>query len=311
MTINPQSTNRPAGRRRLPRIGNVVFFCTLVMLLAGLGWTIATRRTLNKGVRQLRSEHLRLSESSNKWKEAASESSADTEVLMRVFRHCRSADDIPNLGGDRIVSNLIDSKSVVFYVPGGSHELLVTTSWEAVNSILPRRAGTADESAVQKSETDPSLAGNKSWTVPLLGDHGYFFTVVGASRKETRIGWELSSNAAGFETRVESLPFPALRTTGSSWSSFRIVRFPNEVALNTLIKDRGATSPAVPLRIGRWTKSGRIEKTNIKISFELSLTSDCPPVISATIAETLLILRKDDMISRYLGGGRYETRAAQ
>lgn len=299
------TSNTATARGRLPHFSSVLFFSTLVTLLAGLSWTITTRRSLSSRVGELRAEHLRLRGLSSEWKQDAAQAARDKDMLIRVFRHCRTADDIPQLGGDRIVANMINGDSVAFYLPGGGHKLAISTSWEPVKKTQSggNTPGLSDadiavvETPDDKSDSDVLKAGKRSWTIDLIGQQGYFFAINGdingTSRKETKIQWKLSSNATEFKTLTQTLPLSPIRFTGASWSMLRVAEFPNQVDFRTLTKSASGVNSPRPLRIGRWTKYGRFGKNSMKINFELTVSSDSPSVISATRAKTLFVLKKE------------------
>lgn len=305
--MTSKSAKASSRRERLPKFSSVLFFCSLVTLLAGHGWTFATRRSLHARVEELQHEHLGLKRTAAQWKAERSQAECDKDFVLKIFRHCRSGEDIPQLGGDRIVSNLIDSNSIAFYVPRGGHKLVINASWEP----LPATASSGvsiDEppAAALPAAIDVALVGKQSWTIDLIGEGGYFFAVPENFRKQVKLKWDLSSNAAEFETQSQSLPLPLLGTKGTSWRRFRIAEFPNQANFQSLFNRSTNAIVPQPLGIGKWTNHVQIDQAEWRVRFEMEIVSDSPSVISASTVESLLRFnRPRRWISGYLGGGRY------
>jgi hypothetical protein len=297
----------------MPKASTVTFFCVLVTFAACLGWTIATRRSLATAIETLRHELVELNVISNRRKAKAEESSQDRAVLMRVFNHSTHADEVPNLGGHRIVSNQRNSDAVAFYVPDGKHTLIVKTSWEP---LQPGASQPVSSNAVSPERT-PSIqtpsAGEQTWSCPLMEQCGYFFSVTGGSPRNSSIGWELASNHPAFPVRKENLPLSPFRGNGASWRSCRNCVFPNERNVHVIGKDKAPRNAPQPLRIGDWERRGRTGVSDdqrgpadLRVRFELTLLSHNPPVLSATRLQTLRDpTAVDRFTSMYLGDGRY------
>lgn len=296
------------GKRGLPKLATVGFFCTLATLVASLGWTVATRRTIAQNIDLLKKELSVLQRQSREFEALRDQSAADEEVVKRVFGFFRSADDIPALGGNRIVSNQIDQNSVTFYVPSGNHSLDIKTSWKPI--ITDQADSTTKSEAKTGSEKPGSEkldSGEQTWSIPLIAEQGYRFNLTHSSRQEGTFGWELHSNTKDFSDTLSSLS--PIRTSGASWGGLRIARFPNQPELRFVINPDHAGNPSRdfkhPIQIGRWTKSGWLGDRHIQVAFELTLSSENPPVVSASDAETLVILRRENLLKDYLGDGRY------
>ncbi len=305
MIHHPELKSGRPNRGRIPRFSTILFCFTLVALLASLLSNAATLRSLSERVEELRNERDRLSEQLEQRQAAVSQSVQDKEMLIRMFRHCRSADDVPPLGGERIVSNQIDGGSVAFYVPSGGHQLRVDTSWKPVEKKNSSGGDAATVATSDKTDGADSMTGQQSWTVDLIGGHGYFFTVAGEQNKVTQVGWELSSNAPGFDPRAQSIGLPPIRSTGASWSILNVAVFPNETDFRTITNYPKNAAPPQPLRIGRWKKFGRQGQTSIQANIELTISSDSPIAISATNAKKFFAQKNQRWIFGYLGGGRY------
>ncbi|WP_182865548.1 hypothetical protein [Stieleria mannarensis] len=291
----------------MPRFSTVVFFVTVAALVAGLGWVIAARRALDDRVEATKGELAELNQQSRLNQEQARQHDHDKRVVWAVLRQCRSADDVGPLGGDRILSIMKDGDSVTFYVPEGGHRLTVDISW----TVTPKRDQTirAPASAAKESEIQP---GEKTWSVPLLAEHGYRFQILGSFSEEAPMQWELSSDATDFETHRQTVPLFPFRSVGGAWSTHRNAVFSNQVGIWQLIRHPGVPFVPIPLRIAAWTKHGLGEddNTDIKINFGLSLHSDNPPVLSASDVETSWNPQRGDRVGEYrvgeyLGGGRY------
>ncbi|QEF96453.1 hypothetical protein Mal15_04810 [Stieleria maiorica] len=292
------------SKTRLPNFSTVLFFITVAALVAGFGWVIAARRALAGRIEATKRELAELNQQGRIRQEQERQYNRDLDVVWDVLRQCRSADDVGALGGDRILSNLNGADAVTFYVPEGGHRLSVDLSW----TVTPTNgsANGAGDAAEKDTEIPP---GEKTWSVPLLADHAYRFEILDSFQKEAPMQWELSSDAADFETQRQTLPPPPFRSVGASWSGYRQAVFPNQVGIQQLIRQPGSAFVPVPVRIAAWTKRGLgHDNTNIAIKFELSLLSDNPPVLSATDVQTVWNPQRRDLIGEYLGGGRYRAR---
>lgn len=296
-------------RKRLTALTTVVFCCALATLLVLLVWTSSTQRANATKIDTLKSELVTLRKQAREREEARKQAAVDRDVIMKAFRECRTAEDIPNLGGRRIVSNLIDGESVVFYVPDGNHVLNVRTSWEITAPAEGQSAMAADRSESKAAQESATALTEKAWSIPLVANHGYLFSIVGSQREESPVGWQLSSASDEFETRLEHLPLPPIKTSGASWSTHQIVAPPNLVDFrwfSQAAKDPSlGLSPQRPLQIGRWTKFGRRNGAGIKIYFDLQVSSDSWAVTTAAEAEMLLVLKRQQVLQEYLGDGLY------
>ncbi|MCA9140592.1 MAG: hypothetical protein KDB00_27660 [Planctomycetales bacterium] len=294
-------------RRRMPTLATVAFFCTAATLVGLLVWTVTTRQSMANDLDRLKQELSALQTQSRQMEKSRDQSVQDQDVILRVLQLCRSADDIPEFGGTRIISNLIDRDSVLFHVPAGNHSLDVKTSWKTTETNQSGIDLKTEEGNRSTSKEPLSLdSGERSWSIPLVAEHGYRFLITSSSQKESPIGWELTSNAQEFESVSEFLPLESFRTGGSSWSSRHVVAFPNQAELRLLINPGNPRNDfKQPTPIGRWTKSGRRGGNTIQIKFELAISSDNPAVVSEDGAETLSVLQRQDRLGKYLGDGRY------
>ncbi|WP_372894377.1 hypothetical protein [Stieleria sp.] len=288
----------------MPKFATVLFFCTLAVMIAGLGWLGVTRRTIARDIVQLRQELESLHKSTRLDKARRDQFSKDVDLIANVFDQCRTADDLPRLGGHRIISNADNGESVAFYVPEGRHQLDVRCVWKP--NAVKTNSATSPETDTAAAEP---LVGESTWSIPLVAERSYLFDRVGSWNDVQPIGWKLScDDESSFPARTEMLPLPPLRANGGSWSTYRRAVFPNQVNFKVLGDSAGRAFIPSPLRLAEWTRYGRIDDVGLKIEFELTLTSDNPPVVSATDAEVCLILSKADRLGDYLGGGRYAVR---
>ncbi|QDV47766.1 hypothetical protein Enr13x_76780 [Stieleria neptunia] len=288
----------------MPKFATVLFCCTLATLITGLGWVAVTRRSIAADIVALRQELESLHKSTRLEKARRDQFSNDVDLIANVFDHCRTAEDLPRLGGHRIISNSDNGESVAFYVPEGGHQLGVRCVWKPTADKTNSATSTEPDTA-----TAESLAGESTWSIPLVAERSYLFDRVGSWNDAQPIGWKLAcEDESSFPVRTEMLPLPPLRANGGSWSTYRRAVFPNQVNFKVLGNATGRGFMPSPLRLAEWSRFGRIDNVGLKITFELTLTSDNPPVVSATDAEVFLILSKGDRLGDSLGGGRYAVR---
>ena len=286
-----QRQSRHQSQSRLPKFSTIAFFCAFVTLIAGLAWTVNARRTLSDEIADLHRLRVQLQDVSKQREADAAQSSRDREIILRVMQECRTGEDIPNLGGHRIVSRSSGGESISFYLPKGKHTLRVKTSWTTIPANQPK--------------AEDTLSGEKEWTVELNPEHGYFFQMITDQSKEATLTWSLSANAETFQDITERVPIPPMRSMGGSWSRNDVTEFPNQIPIKTLMGPKTDLAESHSVRIGKWSKFGLVDGTNLKIVFDITVISVAPPVVSATDAQALSVLRKLDRIGEYLGEGRY------
>ncbi len=298
----PRLDSNTQARRRLPRLSDILLGCVVLSLAACLAVAVMTRVKITAGNAGLTNELELLRRQSRLLGEQRRQARLDKDVIIKVFRQCRSAADIPDLDGKLIVSNLIDSDALVFYVPDGEHTLRINTSWE----YSPPTNSQGDDSADPDQSGDP-IEGDRVWNVPLTGDTGYHFVVSGSDTTPGPIGWQLRSNASDPQSESDSLPLPPLKTGGASWSNFRVVEYPNRISIHAIItsKPDQTIKQDRPLQIGRWTKFAAYRGSHLKIYFDLTIHSVAPAVVTAEDAESLSAMRRSAAIGDYLGDGIY------
>ncbi len=220
----------------------------------------------------------------------------DTE---RVLRLCRTAEDIPDLGGNRIVVEHAGIQTVRLYVPAGSHTLQIASQWK------PRTPGTlpfASPIADLAAATDVQ---RKTWTVALLPASGYFLTTT-TSRNGGAIQWELTSNHPDFETQRGELPVVRFMHGGSSYHGSGIVAYPNQLQhFRDLEASVKANIPA-GVDICRSTMSGPIDEVDHQFWFAVRVVSDGPWSMAASDVRRTSHPKLTDGMLTYRGGGAFE-----
>lgn len=284
---------------RLPSFMTVAFSCTLVTLVGGLIWTTTTRRSLANKIRMLQSDRVALQTDLNEREKEAEQASRDQELALEVLGHCRTADDIPDFKGERILSRLVNGEKLVFYVPKGEHELNVTVTVES----------TPTEDSADKVPVEALPQGKQTWSVPLVPGHGYILSTARDSKKKQPLEWTLESNSPEFEPLRKRINAPEIRQTGASWSGKKCVDFPNRIELRFILGGSGKQSLTGPLAVGSWTRFGVDDGIKVKLGFDISISSTGPPVISASDVKTLRGIQRDELVGEYLGGGRYRANA--
>lgn len=280
-------------------IGLALFLSTALFLLATVGYFAAHRRTLQDEISSRIEDRDRLQAIVDRFTGAESQAESDKRVILNLLGLCRSAEDIPNLPGGRIVAARKEQGTICMCVPEGMHTLEIQSEWGPVSR---KQTFTSDKNF------EP--AGEKTWRVPLLPCSGYWLTLR-ADRSAGPIQWHLTSNHSSFERKQEKLPLEGFQYRGSSYSVDRTVQFPNQVKA-VLAKDLEQASRTVEgVQLMSTTFNGPVGDENYAVKTTVRLRSEGPACISASDALRAFILKSDKFLLPYEGDGKYVIRMAQ
>lgn len=291
-------TNRYPSLRRA--LGFVVFFVVAAALLAATAHFASLHRATAREVTSLQEKRDHLQKIAHRLQTERDQAESDERVIMEVLRHCRTAEDIPDFQSKLVVSQHHGIEKLCLYVPEGSHTLEISSSWKPAGS--PNEA--AEEAA---DEAHPS--GEKTWNIPLLGASGYRLSV--ASERNGKSGpvrWELTSNHSDFETRTETIPLDGFSHRGGSYSVTDVIQFPNQVDRLSIGSLKAAPASPPGLHLMDAKLRGLRDDQQYQITFAVRLLSDGPACVSASDAQRLIILGREDLLLPYEGGGKYELR---
>jgi hypothetical protein len=214
----------------------------------------------------------------------------DRRVVLGVMRLCRSAVDIPELGGNRVVAHHQGFEKLCFYVPQGSHTLEVTSEL--------RPAAKTDAPAEPMASV---------WSVPLLPSSGYLLQLV-SHRKAGPVSWELSGNHPDFAMQTETVVADGFSQRGSSWSGGDVILFPNQVERPMVRELESSTAARAGVKLLTAAIEGMLRDEACQIKFSVRVRSETPACISASDAQSILILGGEGLLQPYAGDGKYEIR---
>lgn len=290
---------RGSRDHRIARVA--VFVSAAVFLLAALGYLATTRHSTAREFDRLQTVRDKLHAVADPLETARARAEEDKRTMLAVLSVCRSAEDIPHLGGNRIVARQHGYESLCFYVPGGSHTLEISSFWQPASTLLASPFPSANNAKAD---------GEKTWRIPLRSACGYWLTL--QSHRDGRpIQWELTSSDSEFATRSETIPLQGFSQRGGSWSGSEIVRYPNQIERYSP-RDLQATANAPPgVRLMNAKLNGSLHEQPYQVAFAVRVRSDGPACVSASDAQRVLILKQGHLLLPYKGGGKYDVRASE
>ncbi len=298
MSNEPASemTKRSGSMGRM--IGWTLFGLSTVALCWVAIWAYSLRRSAADEIAVLQRNRAQLQEMSARLVSGAGQADGHKRVIQNVFRHCRAAEDIPVLGGERIVGYHHGFGQLGIYVPEGSHRIEVSFKWKT----------TLNSGSAADPDTLPEK-GEKNWSVPLLPASGYWFELQ-TERTAGPVGWELTGNHPEFQKRSEILPIDKFAHRSSSWSGSDAVHFPNQIPplLGYGLKDPASIRPGFELMDA--SLRGPSDGGQLEIAAVVRIVSDAPPCVSAKDAIHLIVRGKGDLLMPYEGGGKYSIRVS-
>ena len=149
-------------------LGWAMFLSLAIVLLATVSHFAMIRQSVGHEIVMLERTRDRFQVVADRWRAEAKRAVNDKRVLSNVFSHCRTAEDIPDLQGNRIVARRYGSGRLLFYVPKGSHQLEISSMWQSVASSEPAEVGASAD----------ANGGEKTWSVALLPACGYLLKLV-------------------------------------------------------------------------------------------------------------------------------------
>jgi hypothetical protein len=217
----------------------------------------------------------------------------DKHIVLNVLGQSRSADDIPDLPGNRVVVRRQGMENLLIFVPQGSHTLAISSSWKPTP---------ADTPAARADGAQPAEGGEKEWRVPLLESSGYLFHLE-SNRTGGMIRWELTSNHPEFPSHEETLPIESFSHRGSSWSASDTIRFSNEIRWNSIDDLLAATTDPPGEQLMETKLTGLRRDRPFEVVLEVRIFSDAPACVSASDAQRIIALGRADLLGPYTENG--------
>lgn len=142
---------RPKHRRKT--IAAAAFLCLAAGLLAASSYSASMRHSAGRERTNLEGVRRGLQASADRLKTVRRQAERDKQMILDVLGQCRSAEDIPDLRGDRVVARRQGFEKLFIYVPEGSHTLAISSSGKPV-------AGSNQSKAAVESDTAKGI-GNR------------------------------------------------------------------------------------------------------------------------------------------------------
>jgi hypothetical protein len=291
------TVRRHQNRRKAVGLAAAGLAAALLILSAYLE---SVRRSAGREVSRLEKARDTLQATADRLEAERRKAETDKGIVLNVLGQCRSAEDIPDLPGDRVVARRQGMEKLCIYVPAGSHTLVISSKWKRTET--PNQSADANEAV-----TAPD--GEKIWRVPLQGNCGYFLQLV-SDRRGGPMQWELTSNHPDFQTHAETVPVDGFSHQGSSWSGADIVQFPNQIQGFSIPELEAATTAPAGVNLMSTKLNGVCHDQPCEISFDVQVLSDAPACVSATDAQRIIIMGRADLLDPYEGSGKYTLRAA-
>ena len=278
-------------------IGLGAFLCLAIVLLAAITYVVMIRQSNAHEIAKLESTRDSLQVIADRLETEANQAENGKRVVLSLFRHCRTAKDIPDLQSNRIVARRQSFERLCIYVPEGSHTLEIKSTWKPTS--------TQDPSTEEDVPADAG-AGKKTWNLPLLPACGYCLKL-SADRKGGPIQWELTSNHPEFKTQTGTVPLDGFSHRGSSWSgSEDVVQFPNQIERLSIGELKTTAKPRLGINLMNTTLRGPRDDQQYEVSLTVRLLSDGPACVSASEAQRIIILGQENLLLPYEGGGKYD-----
>jgi hypothetical protein len=275
-------------RRKQPSLKSVVFFVLAATLLIAVIGVELSKRQLRVSIETLDEKRLALEAEKQRRQDRVDRAGVDRQTLKEVLRACQNAAELPNFGGERIISVDVSGEQVAMWLPEGDFRLAIEAKWTA-----------SDEK--QAANVVP---GSYSKQIELAGGRGYQFALWHSRKDPGVMRWRLESNDEAFAKRQEELPLPKFRQIVVSWSPRDHVLFPNQVGSRERLKLRKDNWTPAPLVLANWNRYGEGDEAELKLNVVVNLYSEADPVVAAdTIDLGYIKMRYDEL--EYLGDGRY------
>lgn len=299
MTIDRDSRKQSRTNRLRRMIGLAMFLSIAIALLALVGYVAKHRQSLQRELSSHVETRDRLQVIVDQLTNAESQAASDKRVVTNLLRHCRAAEDIPDLQSDRIVAMQKDLDTLCIYIPDGAHTLEIQCEWGPSST---------KQSFTAEKILEP--VGEKTWHVSLLPSAGYWLKLR-ADRKGEPIQWDLTSNHPEFERQQETLPLEGFQYRGASYSFSRVIQFPNQVNA-VLAQDLEAVSSRVEgVSLMNTTFRGPIGDEPYTVEVAVRLSSEGPACLSASDAIRAFVLQTNEYLLPYEGGGKYVIKTTQ
>jgi hypothetical protein len=123
--------------------------------------------------------------------------------------------------------------------------------------------------------------------------------------------WELSSNHPEFERQTQMVLADGFAQRGFSWSGGDVLQFPNQVERPTISELEAATATNAGVKLLTAGIDGMYHGEPSEIKFSVRVHSEGPACVSATAAQSILVLGGQRWLQPYAGGGKYDLQAAR
>lgn len=127
----------PRHQRLRRTVGIAAFLGVAAVLLAVFARFESIRRATGREIASLSGPRDRLQVIADRLESQGRQAESDRRVLLNVLRLCRSAEDIPDLRGNRVVAHHQGLEKLCLYVPEGSHRLEISSIWKPAAIARP------------------------------------------------------------------------------------------------------------------------------------------------------------------------------
>lgn len=292
----------------------VAFFCVPAVLLVVIAQKHEQHQQLRDEIAKLEKRRDDLQLLADRFRDDERAAYGAKRTLWSLLREAREAGDIPNLGGNRIISDHRGTDVLSIYVPRGNHSLEIKAKWGPRTGWLtqPPQDGSAKEPAPEMP------TGERSWSVPLRSESGYWLETIArrragqlasqADRVNDFVQWMLTSSHPDFKPQREELPIEGFKQSGASWSGSGIVAFPNQIESQKTGQLKAPVASPEGVKLMTTKLLGRWQDEQFEVAFDVRLVSDGPAVVAASDAIRLVVLKRDQLLERDEGDGSYAVR---
>ncbi|MCC9601589.1 hypothetical protein LOC67_13610 [Stieleria sp. JC731] len=269
------TSNSPApGRKKRYRLK--VLFCVMVGIqLSVLGFLVERSRSIKRQIEAASTAVNEMHDAVDRMEFIGQRGRSHDRLLPQLLEPCRTPEEMPRLDVPFFVIAARPRKPMKVYVPSGEHFLKVQSP----------------------NEDEPRL-------IPLAGQCSYLLDFQTPPDTPSKLQLAIDGSDRHFGAMTIDLQLP------STWYVAQLNRsevvYPNQINARSIISPQGSPDlrPSVTLATIQPDRHSRESGANWIA--KVSLISNGPSRIPATLVDNATIVARDDWLGDYLGDGTYQ-----
>ena len=300
--MSKQATHRSMRDDGLNKLVREIFVWASIAIV--LSFLIFRNKTTARDVaEQIKLSETRLQElrsTEQQWQDKHARVEQDESAIVDFLFQCQSVDDLPDFSGAEHVIAYGNQNQLLIHIPSGEHQLEIRATYQR------RSTDPGDPTQDQPAE-------QSNWIVPLKASTGYLLELM-TDASPQRVAWKLSAKDREFPVRSEIVLQEDFSNTAVGVDRSDPLQYPNQVQAefeaNTdrarQWEEWAKVSPGLKLHQVRRETPDRGQYAWVE--FSVWLYSEGPPTVSAVDAVEIIKLDREDLLSTYRGGGKYQLR---